>query len=238
MHHCGMVAARMMRTAFATVAAIFPGPPALLAQIVVAEPPSCPNCSIAFESIALLGTTDGGGSLAGIPWTVRVDGRGRYWVIDSDEPPKVFTPDGFFLADVGRRGAGPGEFMRVFDAITGAQDSIVVIDNGLARATIIGPDLRAGRMVALPGEFQQGRVLVWPHVVVMNGLVDSAERTGWPLHALTLESSRAEIMRSFGANHGELRPGETSALASPIGVNPWRHLLDRRSSSVSAYRMG
>src|SRR5690349_21014804 len=77
--------------------------------VAVPDRISCGLCTIVIDTVVTLGAADGAGSLSGHPVSVRVDGLGRYWVIEYGVVPKVFRPDGSFLQAVGRMGQGPGE---------------------------------------------------------------------------------------------------------------------------------
>lgn len=185
--------------------------------VTVPDRLACPECEISVRVVVEMGVREGPGSLAGMPRRVREDGRGRYWILSPGEPPMVFGSGGGYLATIGRRGEGPGEFLQPADAIPLPGDSMLVVDNALARATVIGPDLSASRSIRLPGEMiVQGSVVSWPEEIVVNGIFRDTARVGWPLHVLSFAGGTARVARSFGANRGELRPGPPDPLVRAL----------------------
>jgi hypothetical protein len=182
----------------------------LLAQDVpvveVPDAPNCPRCRIEIDTVALLGTPAGEGSLSGIPSMVRVDSRGRYWVFDPQTRIRVFGADGVFLQGVGGHGRGPGEFVYPGDAFPVSGDSMVVLD-GIMRATVVGPDLVPGRAIQLFHILSPAVALHWPDTVVVQGQVGTPAGAGWPLHRGSFAGSEVDLGASFGAERGERRPG-------------------------------
>jgi hypothetical protein len=75
-----------------------------------------------------------------------LDRSGRLLVADDlNHRIAVFGRDGRFVASVGRKGRGPGEFESPWLVVTDARDSIFVWDMGLSRISVFGPDLRFRR---------------------------------------------------------------------------------------------
>jgi len=78
------------------------------------------------------------------------DRQGRLWVVSRDESAlQVFTSSGGFVRTVGRAGSGPGEF-RSPGTIGTRADSVWVGDVTLARISVLGPDGRPVRTIAVP----------------------------------------------------------------------------------------
>ncbi len=217
---------------------------ALLAQDVpvveVPDAPSCPRCTISIDTLAVLGTPDGPGSLSGIPSMVRVDSKGRYWVFDPQTQIRVFAADGVFLQGVGGHGRGPGEFVYPGDAFPVSGDSMVVLD-GIMRATVVGPDLVPGRMIQLFHILSPAVALHWPDVVVVHGEVNTPGGAGWPLHGASFAGADLELGASFGPERGERRPGRfehVKQLVAPArGAGFWtadqvRYRIHRWSMSL------
>lgn len=142
-----------------------------------------PTVLTCFASL-LLGCVGGGGGANGLPEAVErragasravavaesgadaeltrvtamdVDSRGRVYVADMlQRSVLVLSPDGRVLQRIGRRGAGPGEFMRIRDVQVLPADSLLVYDPDLARISIFAPDSGAPAYVVnlaerLPG---------------------------------------------------------------------------------------
>jgi hypothetical protein len=65
------------------------------------------------------------------PWTITTDRVGRVYVLDvGDHRVSVFGPGGRHLRDLGRRGGGPGEFLRPVGLAVGDDGVITVADEG------------------------------------------------------------------------------------------------------------
>jgi hypothetical protein len=159
-----------------------------------------------------LGTADGPGSAPGVPLAVKVDGRGRFWVLFSLQLPVVFDASGRFLAELGSRGAGPGEFLAPVGLVMLPGDSVLVLDVDNARATLVTPSLEIGRSIRLPGPLSDGVATEWPARVLMTGDVRTPERPGMPLHEVNMSATTAEIARSLVSGPAELRPGPAAAV--------------------------
>jgi len=98
-----------------------------------------------------------------------LDRGGRLLVADDqNHRVVVFSREGRFVGYVGRAGRGPGEMQAPWVVAADAADSIWVYDNGLARVSVFGPDLRFGRSFGVPPQWlvntlrflPDGRVLV------------------------------------------------------------------------------
>jgi len=116
-----------------------------------------------------------------------------------------------------------------------AADSVGVVDIGLPRVKIIGPELTVRREVTLPGIVRAVHVVDWPTNVIVVGALRGPDSVGWPLHRLDLSGKRARVLQSFGDNGGELRLGQSSL------VNDRRisvaHSGDLWAAEVLAYRL-
>jgi hypothetical protein len=143
-------------------------------------------------------------------------GLGRYWVITYSEVPQIFDHSGQFIKSVGGRGEGPGEFLGVLDAIPVADDSMLIIDNALRRATVVSSDLKPGRTIAIGSNIFRGTALAWPNRTVANALMYGSASIGWPLHLISFEATIASTMKSFGPGSGEYRPGDPTYLFNPL----------------------
>ncbi len=86
---------------------------------------------------SLSGEYDAFGRVAGIAQ----DSRGRILVADRQGAHfKVFDPSGAYLATVGRRGEGPGEFAVPSDISVGPGDSVFVRDSERGLISVFSPD--------------------------------------------------------------------------------------------------
>ena len=139
--------------------------------------------------------------MTGPPEAVIADPRGRYWVLGSSLPPFVFDSLGHFERAVGGLGGGPGEFRFPFAAVLLPGDSVLVLDRGGPRAVVVGPDLRASRVIRSRWALGPAVVLDWPSAVVMSGVIGTPEGAGQPLHLVRLDGSEVAIDTSFGSRN-------------------------------------
>jgi len=167
------------------------------APTVVPDDPLCPRCTIEVLTLVTLGSDDGPGSIAGRPMSVNVDARGRYWVFQELEPPTVFTATGAVIQVVGRKGSGPGEFRAANNGLA-IGDSMLVFDWIESRATIIGPDLKAGRIIRNPYRSFNGILVSWPDLVVHSGYLHESAPPNSTLHRLSFSGAEPRLLGSFG----------------------------------------
>lgn len=186
------------------------------AQVDIPDEVTCRSCSIELVQNLELGRTEGLGSIAGHPASVRRDSRGRFWIMAAGSLPAVYDPDGQFITSIGRFGYGPREFQDAHDIFHVDGDSVVVLDIGSQRATVVAPDLVIVRTVTFPGQVLTAAPLAWPGVVLANAIIQSSSHVGWPLHIMSFEGEQAQILSSMGLNNGELRPGAITELINPL----------------------
>jgi hypothetical protein len=162
-----------------------------------------------------LGDRDGPGAIPGFPSSVTIDPLGRYLVqFFQGELPVVFNSRGEYVSTLGRKGAGPGEFMQPQKAFVTPGDSLVIIDFHTARATVLDKSLAPIRSIALP-PWQVRNLLVfdWPTRVVVNSTVRTPDRFGLPLHVMGFDGQVASIRQSFGSlNAGDITPQQQRQL--------------------------
>jgi len=170
------------------------------------------------------------------PARVRVDASGRFWVFASEGSlPALFAPDGRFLQLVGRPGRGPGEFAESFDVLVATRESLLVLDSGTRRATLLDARLRAVRFLSMPHPLWSAEVVHWPASLVANSSGGGSSRSASDALQLVRADARAlTLVRSFGPADGELAPGETGfhamSLSPPAGETLW-------SAGRSAYNL-
>jgi hypothetical protein len=200
----------------------------------VPDGPSCPRCVISFQRIVTLGTNDGVGSLNGKPMSVNVDSRGRYWIFQELEPPTVFHADGRVDRVIGRKGSGPGEFRSGNHGIV-VGDSMLVFDWLESRATMVGPDLKPGRIIRLRQGIGDIISLRWPSVLVTHGHLADSRPPNSTLHRLSMTDGDIRLLSSFGPQGtggpmgnadvyqilGEARDGIWSAYANRPHFTKW-----------------
>ncbi|MGH9720845.1 MAG: 6-bladed beta-propeller [Bryobacteraceae bacterium] len=133
--------------------------------------------------------------------------------------PLVFDSKGQYVRTIGRKGSGPGEFVRPNELFMLPGDSVLVLDRGSATASVVGPDYRVRRVTRVPAAFPSIAVVDWPRRVLMNGMIRSAESVGWPLHLVDMSGPEAKVLKSFGLNDGELRPSSARRSGQHLSVS-------------------
>ncbi len=192
---------------------------------VIPDEPSCGRCVISMQTLVTLGTDDGVGSLNGKPMSVNVDSRGRYWIFQELEPPTVFHPDGRVDRVIGRKGSGPGEF-RSGDRGIVVGDSMLVLDWQESRATMMGPDLKPGRIIRLRPGIGDIKALRWPTLLVTFGHMSESRPPNSSLHRLSMDKGETHLLSSFG-------PQGTGGSMGIQGV--YQTLADARDGIWTAY---
>jgi hypothetical protein len=175
------------------------------------------------------------GRIEGFPLAIVADGSGRYWVVTSTDPPMVFDRAGKFESYVGARGNGPGEFAIPVDVVPVTKDSVLIVDVGTQRATLVGKDLKPGPSYHLRGALKPSVAIQWPKLVVTSAQLRSSDAIGWPLHLLSFRSSEAQIFKSFGLDKGDLLPGREPDLQQVLAPSTEQRFW---AADVSRYRVG
>lgn len=112
--------------------------------------PACQDCHVVENRIAVLSAADGVLLDYGAFSFVRIkDGRFLTTGFARDGTIGVFGPDGRWQRDLGRRGAGPGEYGTPARLSLWTGDSVLVLDVALSRVSVLGPDLRFARSFPL-----------------------------------------------------------------------------------------
>jgi hypothetical protein len=149
---------------------------------------------IRLEMQIIFGDTAGPGYVVHSTYAVR-DSLGRYWVGQYKDMMKVFDAAGRYVATVGRRGEGPGEYDTPMPIYTDTFGRVHVVDAGLPRETVVSPQFQVHTTNRLP-------VIPWSiaplgeqGVFVANVPIQSVQSLGHPLHLI----HGAELVRSFGA---------------------------------------
>jgi hypothetical protein len=151
------------------------------------------------ESVPLYGAMSG---------TATILADGSAFLAARRQPVLVLDADGNLTREVGRIGAGPGEYASPV-AVLEAPGGYVVLDRALRRLTWLSPELDFRHVVTIPAMrallppivFEDGRIL-------LNALMLTGGSYGHPLHILTPESGSVD---SFGGD-GPFQLGDERAL--------------------------
>lgn len=105
--------------------------------IIIKSDTECETCDIVFSDVA----TISGAQFEGPNTTIARDSAGRFYLADAtDGLLKVYTASGQFLWQLGRRGAGPGEYELIRNILPAADGSVQVLDGALARRSHYSAD--------------------------------------------------------------------------------------------------
>jgi 6-bladed beta-propeller len=147
-------------------------------------------------------TADGSDALDGGS-AVALDARGRFIVAGGRTGDRfaVFDSAGSFVRYVGRRGDGPGEFIRI-TSLVATERYIHIFDAGTGRRTMLNLDFAVARTDAIPGGVLSAFPLPGDRVVFYAD-IPLRNAVGEPIHILEPDGS----MESFGAVGGSYRAG-------------------------------
>lgn len=174
---------------------------------VIPEAVSCADCRITTSRIVML-TASESSPIFTVPIVVRVDQLDRIWVLLPDALPSLYSSDGRFLRVVGRKGTGPGEFTVPYEVFQAAGDSLVVLDAGTRRATILDAALRPTRYVRVPWGLRPVLAREWPRRSIAAALIRTPASIGFPLHVVRFDVADVGITSSFGPGNETFSPNQ------------------------------
>jgi hypothetical protein len=157
-------------------------------------PSACFTCIDARE-VAVLGDTAGPGFLEASDAVLR-DSIGRFWV-GQGAFLKLYDSAGGYIAQVGRSGEGPMEFVHALPVKADESGRVFVVDAANNRETVIGSELELERERTLNGIGFFNDIAELPDdKYVVNAWAMTPEQIQVPLH--TLDGSAA--VHSFGSS--------------------------------------
>lgn len=175
---------------------------------LVADRTVCQSCRIVIEEVGRIDDAEGPGHLPGMPFGVNsASGGQEIVVLVGGSGPLVYSRQGAFRSEIGRQGSGPGEFLQVVRALSVGGDSLLVLDKANKRMTLV----RTSGAVLAMGPFNDhglsGLVRGRDSTFVINAIVGTPARVGFPLHYVGPDGSP---LRSFGAReeNPRFRAGE------------------------------
>ncbi len=194
---------------------------------VVSDAPSCTGCRIVVEPVVSLGDRDGPGAITST-FVVDRDPEGRFWVAHGDGSPAnafltVFDSGGRFLARLGGRGDGPGEFQAIGRLRFLGADTVAVFDSRSRRRTVmtLGGEVVSTRPFDV-GRFRYSLDLPDGRMISVDHRV-TPERAGYPLQ---LVDTGGSVVRSFGSVRPDYDPRAAMAMMKvtargPDGASVW-----------------
>jgi hypothetical protein len=190
--------------------------------VIVDDSNPCTDCRIRLERIASIGNE--GAGYVGEPWAVQL-WQGMWAVTHLAKPGSIslYSRNGDFLKDVGRRGEGPGEYkMAGRTAVRG--DTLFVFDPDLQRVTYYtSTDKHAGSFKVGVRDARAMEVLKDGRIL-FTGRVRTTASVGYPLHV----TSRNSSVRSFGAVKPIVDPARPHAHLRASSMMPDGSILTAR----------
>jgi hypothetical protein len=179
---------------------------------VVSDQSLCRTCQLTLEHVVAVGRLSDSELIASWPSVVR-DARGRFLVAGAIPPTRILVYDtsGRLLTTWGREGDGPGEFRSIGRLVRLPGDSLLVLEGGARRATVLDAAGQFSRRFVLPFDVVDFTVLTngqW----IASGMAFTTSGVGFPLHRLTRDGA---IESSFGGDLTVL-PGRPSAVQRVI----------------------
>lgn len=204
----------MLPTAFVLAAGI------QVQTVIRGDRPECQQC-LRIDSITTLEFAPSAGVMDPRPWSATVGANGDVFLVTADWRLVQYGARGR-LVRVAARGQGPGEFQRP-QLVLRYGDSVLVFDRA-GRMSVLGPDGSYTRSIPWTPATTFDMVVV-DNRLVINGIIQSRARIGFPLHSADLGG---EPGLAFGSRTPDFRFD-----APPT----WRRRLARgRSSTVWALR--
>jgi hypothetical protein len=200
--------------AVALASAGLPARGQVAARPIVTEHAAQPRLRL--REVFRVGSLSGENDAFGRVMDATLDHRGRLFVADDrNHHVVVFGPRGEYVASIGRQGAGPGEFQAPWLVAADARDSVFVWDNGLARISVFGPDLRYARSFQVPPQWLMNGLRFLPDGRLVVAAYGRNEPGG--LHVL---SRTGQVERTFGPRPpvGDLSGFEASLLGGNLDV--------------------
>ena len=163
---------------------------------VISSTVTCGTCRIELVNRVTLGSPSDTISPTDFQTGVVRDSRGRYYIVPVDGLTSIAVYDstGRFLRTIGRNGSGPGEYGYLINAEIIAGDSILALDAGNRRLTVLSPSYTVVRSLTLRGTFTRAFPLPAGQLLV-NGNVNTQQAAGYPVHVLGPDGA---VLRSFG----------------------------------------
>lgn len=189
--------------------------PAAQAPTLITDRTQCRECRITHDLVLTIGRGSDADLLADAP-VIAHSGSQLFLAVGSIPRVKVLVYDstGRQVASWGRQGSGPGEFRGIRSVRRFRGDSVLVLEPGPRRATVLAPTGSYVRQVLLP--LVADEIVPLAHAWVVAGI--DFERGGHPLHTI---SARGDLLASFG---GPLAPPARGRLASVTRVIAADHL--------------
>jgi hypothetical protein len=161
-------------------------------NVLIGSEVSCPSCCIVIDSVVTLE----GAYLSGPATTIERDPAGVFYLADPGEGLlRVYGSDGRFMRQVGRRGAGPGEFEMVRNTLVARDGSIRVLDGVLRRLSVFSRDgeFLGSRLVQVAGGIGMPAVLLPDDQLVVNARAITGAEAGSAVQLIDKEGNATSL---------------------------------------------
>lgn len=161
--------------------AICPLMASLQAQIVtIGSDVSCPTCVVEKHAVLRLS----GPEISGPVSTIARDERGRLFAVDrTDGILRMYGSDGRLVRQIGRHGAGPGEYEQIRNVLVDSAGNIHVVDGVLGRRSEYDPTgkFRTSAQGITQGGFGRPILLAEDGQMIINGIGHTIDDVGYSL---------------------------------------------------------
>ena len=173
-------------------------------SIEIVSEPLCDSTAIESERLFDLHDNAQAPEIVSRPRAITRGSNGRFYLLTKRGRILSFDSSGGFVAHIGRSGQGPGEYSNPLPIIQSEYDSVYVFDPGNSRMSVLNPAGDFSRSLNVDAGVPVNASVLRNGQVVINSMVHSRDRIGYPLHLLTDDGT---IHHSFGAEHPDYRQG-------------------------------
>jgi hypothetical protein len=160
----------------------------------------CDQCRIVVKHLIALGGPNVSIEVSGPAEQVQMDSRGRFVLVPSPATRLArFSSDGSDGQFIGGPDDGQPDYHSVHRFFIDANDTIFVIDGGLRRMSVVGPNDTIARTFPLPLTLSAAYTpfRLPGGDLLLGGIFPTPERIGFPLHRV---SPLGKVLNSFGVH--------------------------------------
>ncbi len=176
--------------------------------------PTCATCTITWEHVVTIRDE----RLTAVPRGMARTSAGEFVLVDRhDGIPLVFSDKGEFVRTIGRRGAGPGEFMFAIGPMVAPSGELVFLDGQLNRMSVFTPPGVFRRTIPLYGTGQiLNGVVLTDGSVVLNRVFVNPDGAGEAI----VEMDKVGKEKFLFGGGGAFTPKEAHRLTRQLGARP------------------
>lgn len=203
--------------------------PASVVEIVGAPAP-CPGCRVELgPPLELRSANPAERLFTGAPTDVTMDGRGRHWVAELNQPARIFDANGVFLRTLGSVTPAPNEISTPIAFLPLPGDSMLVwtFSRELGnRGFVVDSAFQVARTLIFPDTLLlfPTSAAGWPARLLISGPINSAASAGYTLHIVSADQPEVKVIQSFGP--GKLRAG------LPVSIANYQRVASAKDSTL------